>query len=159
MADFGCADRSQTACDIWRVLVSRFDRTNAFGNKVIANVVVKLAGEFVPVLGTRKKFQHSCATRLQDERRDKRRLVRIHACMHCIPSEATSRMGLPHASLSELRYSPSRYCARRSLGGTNLPPACLRESEYRVPGPFDKVTQAGAWRYKSKFEKMHSRYE
>ncbi len=56
MTGFGCAHRSQNVCDVWRVLVSRFNRTDAFRNHVIKTMMVKLAGEFVSVLGTGKKF-------------------------------------------------------------------------------------------------------
>jgi len=56
MTGFGCAHRSQNVCDVWRVLVSRFNRTDAFRNHVIKTMMVNLAGEFVSVLGTGKKF-------------------------------------------------------------------------------------------------------
>jgi hypothetical protein len=68
MAGFGCAHRSEYVHNIWRVLLSRFNRADTLRIKVIPPMVVKLAGEFVTVLGTGKQLQRSFSARLDDER-------------------------------------------------------------------------------------------
>jgi len=67
MAGFGCAHCSESVCNVWRVLVPRFNRTDAFRNEIISPVVVKLAGELVSVLSTGKKFQRPFSSCFQDE--------------------------------------------------------------------------------------------
>src|SRR5207245_1654806 len=44
MTGFGCAHRSQNVCDVWRVLVSRFNRTDAFRNRSEERRVGKVMG-------------------------------------------------------------------------------------------------------------------
>jgi hypothetical protein len=80
MARFGRAHRSQNVCDLWRVRVSRFNRTDTSRNYVIATMMGKLAGEFVSVLETGKKFQCSFSMWLDDESLDERRFVGVHSC-------------------------------------------------------------------------------
>src|SRR6202011_5870343 len=80
MAGFGCAHRSEYVRNIRRVLVSRFNRADAFRNKVVPPMMVKFACEFVTVLGTGEQFQRSFSSCFRYERLGKSRFVRVHAC-------------------------------------------------------------------------------
>jgi hypothetical protein len=79
MTVFGCTHRSQNACDVRRMLVSRFNRTNALRDQVVETVVVELACELVPILGTGKLFQCPFSTLLDDETLHECGFVRTHA--------------------------------------------------------------------------------
>jgi hypothetical protein len=80
MAGFGCAHRSEYFRNIRRVLMSRFNRADAFRNKVVPPMMVKFACEFVTVLGTGEQFQRSFSSCFRYERLGKSRFVRVHAC-------------------------------------------------------------------------------
>src|SRR4051812_13971755 len=79
MAGFWCAHSSEYFRKIRRVLLSRFNRADSFGNKV-SPMMVELAGEFVTVLGTAEQFQRSLPSCFRHERLGKSRFVRVHAC-------------------------------------------------------------------------------
>jgi hypothetical protein len=80
MAGFWCAHRSEYFRKVRRVLVSRFNRADAFGNKVVSPMMVERAGQFVTVLGAAEQFQRSFPPCLRYERLGKSRFVRVHAC-------------------------------------------------------------------------------
>jgi hypothetical protein len=80
MAGFGCAHRSEHVRNIRRVLMSRFNRADAFGPKEVPPMMVKFACEFVTVLGTGEQFQRSFSSCFRHERLGKSRFVRVHVC-------------------------------------------------------------------------------
>src|SRR5580700_8888223 len=92
MADVGCAHRSEYVRDIRRVLVSRFNRADAFRNKAVPPMMVKFAGEFVAVLGTGEQFQRSFPSCFRYERLGKSRFVRVHACTVTPQTEAATQL-------------------------------------------------------------------
>src|SRR6202521_1756793 len=92
MAGFGCAHRSEYLRNIRRVLVSRFNRADAFRNKVVPPMMVKFAGEFVTVLGTGEQFQRSFPSCFRYERLGKSRFVRVHACTVTPQTKAATQL-------------------------------------------------------------------
>ena len=116
---FRCSHASEYCCNFWRVLVSRFNRTNAFCKEEIPPMVVKLTDELVSVLGTGKKFYCSFAPWLHNKGFDKTRFLLVHAFSLYAVNWITVEIRRVH---SEPRFS----------GGPLLAWSGIRPSSFRL---------------------------